>query len=163
MRFSPLLLAGLVLAMPAFVQPAMAQDADDAPAASHGKPLTLDQFLSRQTARIMAADTDGDGRVSKAEMQAAGAGGKGQGGGGQGGGGQGANPERRFDRMDTNHDGYLDKDEIRAALTARFQRMDRNDDGVLTPDERMVQRGGGRRAGQGGQGGDAMPAPAQQP
>lgn len=153
MRFSPLLLAGLVLAMPAFVQPAMAQDADDAPAASHGKPLTLDQFLSRQTARIMAADTDGDGRVSKAEMQAAGAGGK----------GQGANPERRFDRMDTNHDGYLDKDEIRAALTARFQRMDRNGDGVLTPDERMGQRGGGRRAGQGGQGGDAMPAPAQQP
>jgi hypothetical protein len=43
--------------------------------------------------------------------------------------------------MDTNHDGYLDKDEIRAALTARFQRMDRNGDGVLTPDERVGQRG----------------------
>lgn len=153
MRFSPLLLAGIVLAMPAFVQPAMAQGADEMPAAPHGKPLTLDQFLSRQTERIMAADTDGDGRVSKAEMQAAGAGGKGQGAGARG------NPDRRFDRMDTNHDGYLDKDEIRAALTARFQRMDRNGDGVLTPDERVGQRGGQR----GGQGADAMPAPAQQP
>ncbi|WP_206241245.1 EF-hand domain-containing protein [Novosphingobium terrae] len=153
MRLSPLLLASMVLAMPALVQPAMAQSADDAPA--HGKPLTLDQFLSRQTARIMAADTDGDGRISKAEMMAAGAGGKGEKAGG--------NPERRFDRMDTNHDGYLDKDEIRAALTARFQRMDRNGDGVLTPDERMGQRGGRQRANQGAQGGGDMPAPAQQP
>ncbi|WP_068090315.1 EF-hand domain-containing protein [Novosphingobium rosa] len=151
MRFSPFLLAGLVLAQPAFTLTASAQSTDEVPAPAHGKPLTLDQFLSRQTARIMAADTDGDGRVSKAEMMAAASGGK--------GGEARGNPERRFDRMDTNHDGYLDKDEIRAALTQRFQRMDRNGDGVLTPDERVGQRGGGRA----NQGGGAMPAPAQQP
>lgn len=88
--------------------------------------MTLDQFLSRQTGRIMAADTDGDGKVSKAEMGAMAKGGR--------------DPARMFDRMDRNGDGYLDATEIRAALTERFQRMDRNHDGVLTPDERMAGR-----------------------
>ncbi len=53
----------------------------------------------------------------------------------------GRDPARMFDRMDANHDGYLDRDEIRAALTARFHRMDRNCDGVLGADERMAGRG----------------------
>lgn len=93
--------------------------------------LTLDEFVSRQSSRIMAADTDGDGKVSRAEMAAAAK--------------HGRDPSRRFDAMDTNHDGYLDASEIRAALTRRFHRLDRNGDGVLTPDERMAGRS---RAGQ---------------
>jgi Ca2+-binding EF-hand superfamily protein len=94
-------------------------------AASNG--MTLDRFLDRQTGRIMAADTDGDGRISRAEMEAVPA--KGE-----------RDPLRRFDAMDANHDGYLDKAEIRAALTRRFQRMDRNGDGIVTPDERMASK-----------------------
>lgn len=94
-----------------------------APAASG---MTLDQFLSRQTGRIMAADTDGDGKVSKAEMSAMARGGR--------------DPGKMFDRMDRNGDGYLDAAEIRGVLTERFQRMDRNHDGVLTADERMAGR-----------------------
>jgi len=89
--------------------------------------MTLDQFLGRQTGRIMAADTDGDGRVSRAEMSAMPAKG-------------GRDPARLFDRMDANHDGYLDKAEIQAALTRRFQRMDRDGNGIVTPDERMAGR-----------------------
>ena len=93
--------------------------------------VTMDQFVARQSERIMAADTDGDGKVSRAEMAALANMGarKGE-----------HDPERRFDAMDTNHDGYLDKNEIRAALEKRFHRMDLNGDGLLTPDERMAAR-----------------------
>jgi hypothetical protein len=128
------LLLGFLLAAPALAQTAP-------PPASDGAGMTLDRFLQRQTGRIMAADTDGDGRVSRAEMAAMPT---------RGGG----DPARRFDRMDLNHDGYLDAGEIRTALTRRFQRMDRNGDGVVTPDERMAGRE--RRAA-------AAPAPAAPP
>jgi hypothetical protein len=117
MNRSPLPLALLLLA---------AAPAQPTPPPAGGG-MTLDSFLARQTARIMAADTDGDGRVSRAEMAAL----------PERGGGD---PSRRFDRMDANHDGYLDASEIRAALTRRFQRMDRNGDGVVSPDERMAGR-----------------------
>jgi Ca2+-binding EF-hand superfamily protein len=93
--------------------------------------ITMDQFVARQTARIMAADTDGDGKVSRAEFVALASTRPGTGG---------RDPSRMFDAMDTNHDGYLDKDEIRAALEKRFHRMDLNGDGILTPDERMARR-----------------------
>jgi Ca2+-binding EF-hand superfamily protein len=108
----------------AWLQPALAQS-PMAPAGAGG--ITMDQFVARQTARIMAADTDGDGRVSRAEMAAM-------------SGKYGRDPARLFDAMDTNHDGYLDKDEIRVALEKRFHRLDRNGDGILTPDERMAAR-----------------------
>jgi hypothetical protein len=119
MRFIPswLVLATMPLCFSACAQPA-------SPAATGG--MSLDQFLSRQTARMMAADTDGDGKVSRAEMAAAAK--------------NGRDPSRRFDAMDTNHDGMLDANEIRAALTRRFQRLDRNGDGVVSPDERMAGR-----------------------
>lgn len=127
-KLLPLSLAMLAAA------PAPAQPAASPPAAPQAQGITLDQFLARQSGRIMAADTDGDGRVSKAEMMAMPTRG-------------GHDPSRMFDRMDANHDGYLDRAEIRAALTRRFQRMDKNGDGVLTPDERMAAREGQRAAG----------------
>jgi hypothetical protein len=100
--------------------------------------MSLDQFLSRQTSRIMASDTDGDGKISRAEMAATAKGGR--------------DPSHRFDAMDANHDGMLDASEIRTALTRRFQRLDRNGDGMLTPDERMAGRARARQA-------DSAPSP----
>jgi Ca2+-binding EF-hand superfamily protein len=47
-----------------------------------------------------------------------------------------------FDRFDTNHDGFIDGQELNAVLAQRFARMDANHDGVLTPDERHAMRGG---------------------
>lgn len=123
------LLAVPVLALAAslvWVGPALSQSTATPPSAA---AITMDQFVTRQTARIMAADIDGDGRISRAEMAAMAGAGKG-----------GHDPSRRFDAMDTNHDGCLDKAEIRAALKQRFHRMDANGDGVLTPDERMAGR-----------------------
>ncbi|MBB3499531.1 hypothetical protein FHT60_000373 [Novosphingobium sp. BK486] len=132
-------MASLFLALtPAM--PALAQDTTQSPPPA-GQGVTRDAFVARQMGRIMAADTDGDGRVSKAELTAMMAG--------------RGDPDRQFTRMDSNGDGYLDKAEITAGLTERFNRMDRNGDGVLTPDERMRpgegMRGGGMRGGAGGQ------------
>jgi len=42
-----------------------------------------------------------------------------------------------FDRMDTNKDGYVDRDESHAAREAIFARLDVNKDGRLTADELM--------------------------
>jgi Ca2+-binding EF-hand superfamily protein len=97
--------------------------------------MTLDQFISRQSERLMAADTDGDGKLSKAELAAQMQAGRG-------------NPDRMFVLMDTNQDGFIDKDEMRNALTRRFQRMDENHDGLVTSDERMALRQQRRGAGQ---------------
>lgn len=133
-------LASLFLALtPAM--PALAQYTTQSPPPA-GQGITRDAFVARQMGRIMAADTDGDGRVSKAELTAMMAG--------------RGDPDRQFTRMDSNGDGYLDKAEITAALTARFNRMDRNGDGVLTPDERMRPGDGmrgGMRGGMHGEGG----------
>lgn len=131
----------ITLSMLAALIPAAAL-AQDAP----GGAMTLDQYMARALPRTMAADTDGDGRISKAEAQAMGHGG-----------------ERMFDMADTNHDGMLDKAEIQAALTQRFQRMDANGDGVVTPEERAAQHHG--HGGGHPHGGDTMqpalpPAPA---
>ena len=150
-------------------------------------PMTLAQFQAEQAQRMMAADTDHDGRVSEAEWAAqrearggpgghgggsrfggSGGGGSGSGGhfgGGGGGGGGGYDPARAFARIDTNGDGFLDKAEIDEASAERFRRMDANGDGVVTPDERMASRGGMHRHGEHGNdgaptGGQPTPPPS---
>jgi len=118
------LLAIVLLAGPVAAQPAPASP----PPPTGGKTgMTLEHFLNQHTRRIMAADTNGDGRVSRAELAAMPS-------------KPGSDPAQRFDKMDANHDGYLDEGEIRAAFTRRFQRMDTNRDGVVTPDERKARQ-----------------------
>ena len=147
----PLILAALLgLATAAAAQ---------APAAPAGG-ITFEQWAGKARERLMALDTDHDGKISKAEFAARA---EGMGGGrwgsrhgGQGGAQGNATPasaqgggdapkrdgSRMFDRFDTNRDGYLDATEINAMLAQRFARMDANHDGVLTDDERHAMRGG---------------------
>jgi Ca2+-binding EF-hand superfamily protein len=72
--------------------------------------------------RLQAADTNGDGLISKAEAQA-------------------ALPRlyRHFDQIDTNHDGQISPEELKAAHQQRrhamFDRMDANHDGMISRDE----------------------------
>ena len=67
-------------------------------------------------------DNDGDGRISKAEAQAA-----------------AAQFSQRFDAMDVNKDGYLDRSDMQARMAQRragyFTAADANKDGYLSRDE----------------------------
>jgi len=87
--------------------------------------VTLQTFVARHEKKILADDTDGDGKVSRTEFLASAKSGKGD-------------PARRFAKLDQNGDGMLDKSEIDAMLTRRFKRQDTNGDGVLSADERAA-------------------------
>ena len=103
----------------------------------------FDQWSAQARERMMALDTDHDGKVSKQEFAARAA----MMGDRHGGGDAGNAPPRQhdgsrmFDRFDTNQDGFLDAAEINAMLARRFARMDANHDGMLTPDERRAMHG----------------------
>ncbi len=87
--------------------------------------MTLEQFVKRHEQKLLVDDTDGDGKVSKAEFVAAAKSGKGD-------------PAKRFAKIDRNGDGMLDKSEIDAMLTRRFQKMDTNGDGIASAAERAA-------------------------
>lgn len=89
--------------------------------------MTLQRFEQREESRLMAADGDGDGRISRAEYIGQARSGK-------------TDPAARFAKIDRNGDGMLDGGEIDAMLTRRFTRLDTNGDGVLTAQERMAAR-----------------------
>lgn len=95
--------------------------------------VTLQQFEKRHEERLLAADTDGDGRVSKAEFLAAAKAGKGD-------------PAKRFATLDRNGDGMLDRSEIDAMLARRFKRLDTDGDGVASPSERAAAHAAKRQA-----------------
>jgi Ca2+-binding EF-hand superfamily protein len=69
--------------------------------------------------RLMAADTDKDGRVSRAEAQAV-----------------QARSADRFDQMDVNKDGYLDRSDLQARIAQRrgecFAKADADKNGQLS-------------------------------
>ncbi|WP_242187278.1 EF-hand domain-containing protein [Sphingomonas sp. CARO-RG-8B-R24-01] len=75
----------------------------------------------------MAADTNGDGRVSQAEFMAVMTTGKGD-------------PGKRFAHLDRNGDGFVDRTEIDDAAAKRFRRLDSDGDGRLTHKERKAGR-----------------------
>ena len=118
-----LCIALLALAAP----PAIAQD--------NAAGITFDHYAAKARERLMTLDTDHDGKISKDEFAARAA--------GMGGGNSGRDPARMFARLDSNHDGFVDRAEMDAMLAQRFARMDANHDGVLTADERSAMRQGG--------------------
>jgi Ca2+-binding EF-hand superfamily protein len=121
-RFIPLFALGLATA-------ATAQD----------KPVGVDfaTFAQAAMARLMKADANGDGKLSKDEYTSIA---KARGATNDG--------SRMFDRMDANHDGALDAAEIKVLLAHRFARLDTNHDGILTAEERQAMRGKAADPGQ---------------
>lgn len=115
---------------------ACASPAATAKAPDTGKSMTLQQFQARHEKKLLAADTDGDGKVSRAEFLAAAKAGK-------------SDPAKRFAKLDRNGDGMLDRSEIDAMLARRFKRIDSNGDGVVTPQERAAAHAGKGKAGGG--------------
>jgi Ca2+-binding EF-hand superfamily protein len=103
---------------------------------------SFDTWSVRARERLMALDTDHDGKISKEEFAARG------GMAAHGADASGDKPDapkhdgsRMFSHMDANSDGYLDVSEVNALLARRFARMDANHDRVLTADERQAMRG----------------------
>jgi hypothetical protein len=94
-------------------------------------------FAQSATARLMKADANGDGRLSKDEYTSIA---KARGAANDG--------SRMFDRVDANHEGVLDAGEIKALLAHRFARLDANHDGILTAEERQAMRGRAADPGQ---------------
>ncbi|MCP5117658.1 MAG: hypothetical protein GY953_43095 [bacterium] len=81
-------------------------------------------------------DSDGDGLLTKQEIEAR---------MGQARGGRGPAPGRLMEG-DENGDGKLTPEEIPERMRQRFDRMDANGDGFLTTDEiERMTRGRGRR------------------
>ena len=123
---------------------ATASVAQTPPAPADG--TSFDTWAAKARERLMALDTDHDGKISKDEFAARGAMmGRHRDGdttpASAGGDAPRHDGSRMFDRFDTNHDGFLDATEINAVLAARFARMDANRDGMLTPDERHAMHG----------------------
>lgn len=128
-------LALLLLPVAACAQPAAPQAGASGNGGASGG-LTLQQYVQRHERKLMAADTDGDGRISRDEFVAAAKSGK-------------SDPAKRFARLDTNGDGMLDKAEIDAMLARRFARLDADGNGVLSPAERAAAHDKSRPAGDG--------------
>lgn len=108
--------------------------------------------------RIMAADTDGDGAVSREELRAL----RSQFGGP--GGGQDVSPQERLTRMmemlDPDGDGKIRVDQLPERFRERFSEADTNADGYLSVEEVEAalramgeRRGGGDRPAGGRRGG----------
>jgi Ca2+-binding EF-hand superfamily protein len=76
---------------------------------------------AKMQARLKAADTNGDGRISRDEAAAL------------------PHLAKHFDKLDQNKDGYLTPDEIKAARSkikgAQIARADANGDGRISRDE----------------------------
>ena len=105
----------------------------------------FDRILSR-------GDQDQDGKLTREEFMAfRQAAQSRQGQGRRGRGGRGFDPEMMFERMDTNGDGKITRDELPAQAPPMLERMDSDGDGAITREELSnFQPGGGR--GQGGRG-----------
>jgi len=122
---------------------------DRAAAQNPDAPMTLAQFQALRVKRFMRMDADRDGRVSRAEFDAAtqrehaedaAAGAASPHAGGH-------RRHDMFGRLDANHDGYVTAAEVQAAAAARFAAIDVGHKGVITLNQMMAareeRRGGG--------------------
>ncbi|WP_232493707.1 signal transduction protein [Novosphingobium kaempferiae] len=112
-----------LLAIPALAVAGMA--CAQSPAATDG--IAKADFQSMLRARMLKADTDGDGRISAAEWSAAA---KARGKGRMG--------DRVFSRMDANGNGFIEAAELDAIAAKRFDKRDVDHDGRLSGDERKA-------------------------
>ena len=105
--------------------------------------ISFDQWSVKARERLMALDTDHDGKISKDEFAARAAmmGHHRKDGAAENADAPKPDGARMFTRLDANNDGYLDATEVNAMLARRFARQDANHDGVLTPDEQHAMRG----------------------
>ncbi|MEP7004494.1 MAG: hypothetical protein ABI810_00825 [Sphingomonas bacterium] len=138
------------------------------------------EFMAQSTERFAKLDTNGDGKISGDEMKAMmermreggrmggrrGAGGEAAGAmmppppPGAMGGHQGHRAGGRLARLDTNQDGRISRDEMRADADKHFDKLDTNGDGFIDKAEMDAARAKMKdRMGKMRMGGNAPPAP----
>lgn len=105
--------------------------------------ITHADFMAKAEARFAKLDANGDGQISPDEMKAAmermheRMGGRHGPGGAMmppppgGPGGPGHHGPGMFERLDTNHDGKISRDEMRAPVDRHFDKLDTNHDGFI--------------------------------
>jgi Ca2+-binding EF-hand superfamily protein len=113
---------------------------------AQGGAITKDQFMADADVRFQKLDANHDGKITPDEMQAmmqrfrdrGGRGGQPGGdtpppppGGPDGGRWHGHDRGRMFEKLDTNHDGRISREEMRAAADRKFDKMDTNHDGFI--------------------------------
>jgi Ca2+-binding EF-hand superfamily protein len=123
---------------------------------AQGGVITKAQFMAESDERFQKMDANHDGRITQDEMQAmmqAFRDRREQTGSQPAGDRNMASPppgaprgEERLERIDTNHDGRISREEMRAASDRRFDKMDANHDGFIDQAEmdagRPPMRGG---------------------
>ncbi|WP_260598521.1 EF-hand domain-containing protein [Sphingomonas endolithica] len=111
--------------------------------------ISFAEITATESAHFKAQDANKDGRLTGEEVRPRGPGMRGR---GEMGG-------MMLRHADTNRDGKVSRDEMRAQADQRFDRMDTNRDGVIDSAEIDAMRGPGR--GTGGPGGDMPPPPPE--
>lgn len=129
--------AAMLFALAILASPALA-----AGGASGDQGMSLADFQAAFRQRLLAGDSNHDGKISQAELAAArealGSGRAGK-----------RDPSRLFKRIDADGDGALGPAEIDRISARRFARLDANHDGRVTSAERDAARGAARGKGLG--------------
>ncbi|MFA6117186.1 MAG: EF-hand domain-containing protein [Sphingomonas sp.] len=115
--------------------------------------ITKAEYSAQAAARFAKLDANGDGKISPDEMKAMGERmreGRGERGGGMmpppgapgapGAMGHHGGHGDMLARIDTNKDGKISRDEMRARIDARFDRLDTNKDGFIDQAEMQAAR-----------------------
>ncbi|MEG3088728.1 EF-hand domain-containing protein [Sphingomonas sp. PB4P5] len=110
--------------------------------------ITFAEATAAASAHFTAQDEDKDGQLSGEEARPRGL---------RGMRGRGDMAGMMLRHADTNKDGKVSRDESRAEADQRFDRVDANHDGFIDRTEMEAMRGPGR--GPGGPGGDMPPPP----
>lgn len=114
MTSRPLIAGGVAaLALTVVASSAFAAQPQDRRGARVEGPVTRAEFVERRTERLRAQDANGDGQVTREEMQAGRAAHRSE------------RAEARFSRLDANGDGLISRDEFAAAAEARPERAER--------------------------------------
>lgn len=125
-RVAAVLLAMVPLSLPA----TLAMAAPKADTNGDGT-ISLAEYQAAARARLLKFDTDGNGKLSLEEWLKRPAAKNAK-----------RDPTTVFNRIDTNHDGFIDTAEMDTVAKKRFERLDTNSDGQLTKEERRGHKKG---------------------
>jgi hypothetical protein len=146
MKSLMLLVAASLISAPALAQRAPPSSSAAAPARPAG--VSLQQLQAQQWGQLAPIDRDKDGRITRAEWNAAAA------------LASGRLTPALWDRLDANKDAVITRDEVDARVSAAFAAMDANHDMLVTREEDQAYEAAARTR-QGAPAALSAPSPAK--